>query len=98
MLFEWFFLMSVIHLCFRYLLIAVGMVYIKSGDVSKKDVLKDLVEMCRGVQHPLRGLFLRNFLLQSTRGQLPDLDENIALVSNCWFLHLSFCSNFCLIT
>ncbi len=97
MLFQWFFLMSVIYLCFRYLLIAVGMVYIKSGDVSKKDVLKDLVEMCRGVQHPLRGLFLRNFLLQSTRGQLPDLDENIALVSNYWFLHLSICSNFRLI-
>lgn len=55
-----------------YLLITVGIVYIKSGDVAKKDVIKDLVEMCRGVQHPLRGLFLRNYLLQSTRGQLPD--------------------------
>lgn len=57
---------------FRYLLITVGIVYIKFGDVPKKDVIKDLVEMCRGVQHPLRGLFLRNYLLQSTRGQLPD--------------------------
>ncbi|MFH4978681.1 hypothetical protein AB6A40_005390 [Gnathostoma spinigerum] len=34
--------------------------------------------MCRGVQHPLRGLFLRNYLLQCTRNLLPDApqDEN----------------------
>lgn len=55
-----------------YLLVTVGMVYIKSNEGSRKDMLKDLVEMCRGVQHPLRGLFLRNYLLQCTRNQLPD--------------------------
>lgn len=58
-----------------YLLVTVGMVYIKSGVGSKKDILKDLVEMCRGVQHPLRGLFLRNYLLQCTRNMLPDVGE-----------------------
>ena len=42
-----------------YLLITVGVVYIKSNEYSRKDILRDLVEMCRGVQHPLRGLFLR---------------------------------------
>lgn len=31
--------------------------------------------MCRGVQHPLRGLFLRNYLLQCTRNILPDVCE-----------------------
>lgn len=31
--------------------------------------------MCRGVQHPLRGLFLRNYLLQLTRNELPDSPE-----------------------
>uniref|UniRef100_A0A915IXN9 Vacuolar protein sorting-associated protein 35 n=1 Tax=Romanomermis culicivorax TaxID=13658 RepID=A0A915IXN9_ROMCU len=55
-----------------YLLITVGVVYIKTGESSRKDILKDLVEMCRGVQHPLRGLFLRNYLLQCTRSLLPD--------------------------
>eukprot|EP00795_Rhopilema_esculentum_P001572 gene1572-16023_t len=60
-----------------YLIITVGVVYIKSGEVARKDILKDLVEMCRGVQHPLRGLFLRNFLLQSTRGNLPDADGSV---------------------
>ena len=29
----------------------------------------------RGVQHPLRGLFLRNYLLQCTRNVLPDCLE-----------------------
>uniref|UniRef100_A0AAR2KQI8 Vacuolar protein sorting-associated protein 35 n=1 Tax=Pygocentrus nattereri TaxID=42514 RepID=A0AAR2KQI8_PYGNA len=37
-----------------YLLITVGVVYVRSFPQSRKDILKDLVEMCRGVQHPLR--------------------------------------------
>jgi vacuolar protein sorting-associated protein 35 len=62
-----------------YLLCTVGAVFMKTKEGSRKDILKDCVEMCRGVQHPLRGLFLRNYLLQSTRNQLPDLDniENV---------------------
>ncbi|XP_052817005.1 vacuolar protein sorting-associated protein 35-like isoform X2 [Mya arenaria] len=57
-----------------YLLITVGVVYIKTNELSRKDILKDLVEMCRGVQHPLRGLFLRNYLLQCTKNVLPDVE------------------------
>ena len=57
---------------FRYLLITVGTVYIKIKEYSRKIILRDLVEMCRGVQHPLRGLFLRNYLLQCTKNLLPD--------------------------
>lgn len=56
----------------RYLLITVGTVYIKIKEYSRKIILRDLVEMCRGVQHPLRGLFLRNYLLQCTKNLLPD--------------------------
>lgn len=64
------------YLCFsRYLLITVGLVYIKTNSCLKRDLLRDLVEMCRGVQHPLRGLFLRNYLLQVTRNILPDNPE-----------------------
>eukprot|EP01135_Chromosphaera_perkinsii_P010494 Nk52_evm4s2152 gene=Nk52_evmTU4s2152 len=55
-----------------YLLITVGVVFIRGNIAPKKEILKDLVEMCRGVQHPLRGLFLRNYLLQSTKNLLPD--------------------------
>lgn len=54
-----------------YLLITVGLVYIKTNPATKKSILKDLVEMCRGVQNPLRGLFLRNYLL-TLRNILPD--------------------------
>ncbi|XP_075165335.1 vacuolar protein sorting 35 [Haematobia irritans] len=59
-----------------YLLITVGIVYIKNDPSLKRSILKDLVEMCRGVQHPLRGLFLRNYLLQCTRNILPDVLES----------------------
>ncbi|XP_059638362.1 vacuolar protein sorting-associated protein 35B-like isoform X2 [Cornus florida] len=56
-----------------YLLCTVGSVYIKSKEAPTKDVLKDLVEMCRGVQHPIRGLFLRSYLAQVSRDKLPDI-------------------------
>lgn len=56
----------------RYLLCTVGSVYIKSKEASAKEVLKDLVEMCRGVQHPIRGLFLRCYLSQISKDKLPD--------------------------
>lgn len=54
-----------------YLLITVGYVYMKTSPICRKEILKDLVEMCSGVQHPLRGLFLRNYLLQMCREVLP---------------------------
>lgn len=54
-----------------YLLVTVGVVYIKAKPTSSTVILKDLVEMCRGVQHPLRGLFLRYYLLQCTKNVLP---------------------------
>ncbi|PNW88440.1 hypothetical protein CHLRE_01g029650v5 [Chlamydomonas reinhardtii] len=55
-----------------YLMVAVGCLYIKSHEASPRDVLKDLVEMCKGVQHPTRGLFLRAYLCQRAKGLLPD--------------------------
>ncbi|KAF3516131.1 hypothetical protein DY000_02064021 [Brassica cretica] len=56
-----------------YLLCTVGSVYMKSKQAPSKDVLKDLVEMCRGVQHPIRGLFLRSYLAQVSRDKLPEI-------------------------
>lgn len=64
--------MLFIYSTHRYLLVTVGTVYIKAKEGSRRDILKDLVEMCRGVQHPLRGLFLRNYLLQCTKNHIPD--------------------------
>jgi len=59
-----------------YLLVAVGSVYIASKEAPAKDVLKDLVEMCRGVQQPMRGLFLRNYLSQQSKDKLPDVGSD----------------------
>ena len=61
------------HCSIRYLLVTVGSVYIKSKEATAKDVLRDLVEMCRGVQHPTRGLFLRSYLSEMTKDKLPDV-------------------------
>lgn len=84
-----------------YLLITVGMVYIHTNEFSRRDILRDLVEMCRGVQHPLRGLFLRNYLLQCTRNILPDCLEEVqdpdnplsldgTVADSIDFIHLNF--------
>lgn len=56
-----------------YLLITVASVYIKSKKAPAKDILFDLVELCRGVQHPMRGLFLRDYLSQMSKNKLPDV-------------------------
>ena len=76
-----------------YLLITVASVYIKSKKAPAKDILFDLVELCRlisrvgvhflfvciifsrGVQHPMRGLFLRNYLSQMSKDKLPDINS-----------------------
>lgn len=49
-----------------YLMITVGAAFLASGDAPKTEVLKDMLEMARGVQNPLRGLFLRYYLGQRT--------------------------------
>ncbi|KAJ5076025.1 vacuolar sorting protein [Anaeramoeba ignava] len=58
-----------------YLLVTCGSVLIKSKEVPVKDVLQDLVDMCRGIQHPTKGLFLRYYLIQMTKDKLPDLNS-----------------------
>jgi len=55
-----------------YLLFCVGGIYIKSKQSVCKDILKDMVEMGKGVQHPMRGLFLRNYLSTISKDKLPD--------------------------
>mmetsp|Transcript_6795 Transcript_6795/g.19089 ORF Transcript_6795/g.19089 Transcript_6795/m.19089 type:complete len:835 (-) Transcript_6795:174-2678(-) len=55
-----------------YLMCTVGSVYIKSKEGAAKVILTDLVDLCKGVQHPTRGLFLRSYLAQVSRDKLPD--------------------------
>ena len=54
-------------------MITLGVIYMKIVPCMRAEILADLVEMSKGVQHPLRGLFLRNYLLQVTRNLLPDV-------------------------
>ncbi|CAC9485543.1 vacuolar sorting-associated-like protein [Leishmania infantum JPCM5] len=66
-----------------YLLIAAGAVYIDAGDQPALEIARDLVEMCKGVQHPTRGLFLRHFLLTMMKGKLPgDPNRRVSDVGN----------------
>ncbi|CAJ1383137.1 unnamed protein product [Effrenium voratum] len=55
-----------------YLLATVAAAYIKSLEAPAKEILKDVNELCKGVQHPLRGLFLRYYLSQMLKDKLPD--------------------------
>ena len=55
-----------------YIQIAAASALIRSKEESAPVVLNDLIEAVRCVQNPLRGLFLRHFLLQVTRDKLPD--------------------------
>ena len=56
-----------------YLLCCVGGVYICSKEAPAKDILTDMAEMIKCVQHPMKGLFLRNYLSQVTKNKLPDV-------------------------
>ncbi|VDP89517.1 unnamed protein product [Echinostoma caproni] len=58
-----------------YLMITVGVYLIKCSEFPRREIMRDLVEMCRGVQHPIRGLFLRSYLLHALRADLlPDCE------------------------
>ncbi|KAG2361915.1 vacuolar protein sorting-associated protein 35 [Suillus spraguei] len=54
-----------------YLMITVGAVYMSISDAPVKEIMKDMMEMSRGVLHPIRGLFLRHYLSGQTRDHLP---------------------------
>merc|ERR1719230_567169 len=55
-----------------YLLATVGASYIKSQEAPAKEILADMSELTKGVQHPIRGLFLRYYLSQMVKDKLPD--------------------------
>ena len=56
-----------------YLLITVGSAYIKTKEAPVKLILRDLLDMVKGVQQPIRGLFLRYYLLKMMKDKLPDV-------------------------
>jgi vacuolar protein sorting-associated protein 35 len=58
-----------------YLLVTVGSAYVKTGEAPVKLILRDLLDMVKGVQQPIRGLFLRYYLLKLMKDKLPDKDS-----------------------
>lgn len=54
-----------------YLMITVGTAYMSIEDAPVKELMKDMMDMSRGVQHPIRGLFLRYYLSGQARDFLP---------------------------
>lgn len=59
-----------------YMMIAIGTTYMSTDGAPTKELMKDMVEMCRGVQHPIRGLFLRYYLSQRIKNLLPTGSEH----------------------
>lgn len=59
-----------------YLMVTVGTVYMSIEDAPVKEIMKDMMEMSRGVQHPVRGLFLRYYLAGQARDHLPSGDSD----------------------
>ena len=55
-----------------YLQICAASAAIRSGQVGARWVLKDMIEAVKCVQNPVRGLFLRHYLLQAFRDKLPN--------------------------
>lgn len=58
-----------------YLMVTVGTVYLSVPAAPVKEIMRDMMEMARGVQHPTRGLFLRYYLSGMTRDHLPVGDD-----------------------
>ena len=54
-----------------YLMVTVGTVYMSIPDAPIKEIMKDMMEMSRGIQQPVRGLFLRYYLSGQARDSLP---------------------------
>ena len=73
-----------------------GSCFIRSKEAHAKDILKDLVEMCKGVQHPTRGLFLRSYLCQvrkwrALRAKLTLIFEFSMGIYSAYLLHILLC-------
>lgn len=81
-----------------YLMVIVGTCYLNFEDMlTKQEILKDLIEMARGIQNPTRGLFLRYFISQRTKqylvgnGDGDDNDNTLEVTKfNCQFILNNF--------
>ena len=57
-----------------YLMIIVGSLILETKKDDSNEILDDLIEACNGVQHPIRGLFVRYFMLKLLKDHINDVD------------------------
>ena len=55
-------------------MIIVGSLILENDSVDKKEILEDLLEACNNIKHPIRGLFLRYFLVKILNNYFTDID------------------------
>ena len=58
-----------------YLMITVGSIYIERVPRSAKIIIYDMLGLVKAVQNPIKGLFLRNYLVKMIKDKLPDKDN-----------------------
>ena len=58
-----------------YLMITAGSIYIEKVPRSTKIIIYDMLGLVKAVQNPIKGLFLRNYLLKMIKDKLPDKDN-----------------------
>jgi len=55
-----------------YLMITAGGIFMQNNKQSCGEIIFDLLSMIKGIQNPLRGLFVRYYLLKVIKDKLPD--------------------------
>ena len=70
-----------------YLMILVGNIYIENNPNEKKEILNEIMKMVNGVQHPLRGFYVRYFIIKMLKNNFNDIDSlliNIKEMNKLW--------------
>jgi vacuolar protein sorting-associated protein 35 len=57
-----------------YLMIIAGNILLEKNICDKKIILEDLLDACNNIKHPIRGLFLRYFMLKILNDYFTDID------------------------
>jgi len=61
------------HLLERlYLMVTVGVAYVKTRETGPTEIMRDLIEMLKAVKNPLKGLFIRYYTLKKLKEIFPD--------------------------
>ena len=55
-----------------YLMITAGVIFMENNKQSCRQIIFDLFSMIKGIQNPIRGLFVRYYLLKTIKDKLPD--------------------------